>query len=776
MIFTLPVHNEEKTLAKTVAIVYDYLTRKCPMDFTILIAEDGSTDRTKDIAYDLQGKFKHIEVITNPNKLGRGLALRKAWKKFQDGDFYAFIDVDMAVPLDQFDRLMDAVLNRGYDAAVGSRYTRGSTVERPFMREFVSRRYNDMMRLAFQSKLQDHQCGFRLFTKRFVQEIILPCRSVSWFLDTECMVMAQAKGFKIAEIGVDWIERREAKHSSSMSRIIKDVKLHGLGMAFLFIDLFQLKLKKYIEFIKFCFVGFLGFLFVSSITIVTDMFLTTVWVIIANSVAYLAAMVLQHFINKYFTFKVAGKDKQRLVLDIATRIVGMGINFIAFAILVNIISVFMSTVFSTAISTTCNYVLNKLFVFSPDTRAWGKLAELWGFIKQYKIPILANLVICVVTIFVMVQCCLLNNWFKIENITKNDYAVYYEFSRFLMQGRLMEIYDDSLIIEAGTYQFRYFPTFLVLMVPFAVIGDLAISYAVFCISSFGLNVVSIYLIVRTIQKYKPGTNIAKYIWLFLLSFPQLSNYATGQPTSFVLFCIAASFYYYFNDKERQASILLGISMIFKPMMYGIIIFTVLTSRSIKQAIKRGFYSVLPLWIDACLFIAFPSLFQGFLRRNLGEGGSFQFSSLSFINWLVFMVGGYTAILFVTIAGIFIIAGYWYIHKATVTEQRILLSFILGALLFFIIQPQLWMASLVLLIPLLPIAVVLLEKKGENYCWLLCNIYNVASTYLVFQLVFFDLEIYFQAPILVMIIAAVASPIAIEVLIFFKVKTLPLPCK
>ncbi|MBN2153029.1 MAG: glycosyltransferase [Candidatus Lokiarchaeota archaeon] len=370
MIFTLPVHNEETTLASTVAIVHEYLMAKCPIDFTILIAEDGSTDRTKDIARDLQRRFSHVEVITEPKTLGRGLALRQAWAQYSDGDFYAFIDADMAVPIKYFSRLLHGVLEEGYDCVIGSRYVKGSVVERPRLRQMVSKAYNSLLGFFYASDAKDHQCGFRIFSKAMTGAILRHCTSDSWFLDTECLVMFQRR-FKVKEIPVEWNEHRTRK--TDLRRLFKDFKRHGVGLFnlgryMLRVDpLFMFGSDLMKKLLKFSVVGFGSFVFVLFWTFIFSLFTSDqVILAIVNSVAFFVAMTFQFKLNKKWTFHDKSKKvKKQFSFDVTLRLVGWAIYELVYLFLASFgMGYIFSTIGGAAVSVLFNFVCNRYIVFS----------------------------------------------------------------------------------------------------------------------------------------------------------------------------------------------------------------------------------------------------------------------------------------------------------------------------------------------------------------------------------------------------------------------------
>src|SRR5437588_11298754 len=94
---TLPARNEETRIVSAVRRV-DGLLQELGHPYTLLIAEDGSTDNTLGIARGLTSSYPNIKLIHNDSRLGRGRALRNAWQSTL-ADVYVLMDTDLATDL-----------------------------------------------------------------------------------------------------------------------------------------------------------------------------------------------------------------------------------------------------------------------------------------------------------------------------------------------------------------------------------------------------------------------------------------------------------------------------------------------------------------------------------------------------------------------------------------------------------------------------------------------------------------------------------------------------
>ncbi|MGB9928081.1 MAG: flippase-like domain-containing protein [Methanosarcina sp.] len=220
MSVVLPAYNEAARIEKTLSITAETLS-KITDSFEIIIAEDGSTDGTDKIASRLAEQYVYVIHLHSDERQGRGRALNRAFKA-SSGEVLCYIDVDLATDMKYLEKLIKAVSVDGYDFATGSRMMPESDAKRPFKREFASRGYNSLVRLFLHSKLYDHQCGFKAFRREAIFDIMEEVENQHWFWDTEVLIRAQNKGYKVMEFPVYW------RHGgSSKVNLVKDVG--GMG-------------------------------------------------------------------------------------------------------------------------------------------------------------------------------------------------------------------------------------------------------------------------------------------------------------------------------------------------------------------------------------------------------------------------------------------------------------------------------------------------------------------------------------------------------------------
>ena len=206
----IPVYNEEKDLEKSVTTLRRFLLDNVDYDWRIVVADNASRDRTLEIAKELAERYPGEVTYVHLDQKGRGRALRRAWTE-SDADIVSYMDVDLSTDLSAFRPLIDSLIDSEYDVAIGSRLARGAQVQRGLKREVISRIYNLMIKIVFQNKFSDAQCGFKAVTRRAVNELVPLIQDQAWFFDSELLLLAERKGFKIFEVPVKWADDPDSR-------------------------------------------------------------------------------------------------------------------------------------------------------------------------------------------------------------------------------------------------------------------------------------------------------------------------------------------------------------------------------------------------------------------------------------------------------------------------------------------------------------------------------------------------------------------------------------
>src|SRR5215211_9389668 len=217
----VPVYNEEDALPKSISELCSYLTSYFPYRWSVLIADNASTDATLGVAEALAARHPNVSVLHLKEK-GRGRALKAAWFA-SEADVVAYMDVDLSTNLWSFLPMVAPLATGHSDVAIGSRLLKGAMVTRQWKRELISRCYNLLIKAMFRNDFSDAQCGFKAIKRSAAQKLLPQVEDNEWFFDTELLLLAEEQGYRISEVPVDWIEDLDSRVDVA-STALDDIK------------------------------------------------------------------------------------------------------------------------------------------------------------------------------------------------------------------------------------------------------------------------------------------------------------------------------------------------------------------------------------------------------------------------------------------------------------------------------------------------------------------------------------------------------------------------
>jgi len=205
---TIPVLNEEETLDRQVRMLHAFLLEYYPDrgQWQIVIADNGSTDRTLEIAQSLSAQIPEVTFVKVPKK-GVGLALKTSWSQ-SEADIVGYMDLDLATDLQHFPQAYEAIADKDYDIVYATRLHKDSQViGRPFKREVASRVFNFILKSYLRVDFSDGMCGFK-FLKRSVYPTLYEqgAQNDGWFFSTELLTVGEWLGLKLYELPVTWTD------------------------------------------------------------------------------------------------------------------------------------------------------------------------------------------------------------------------------------------------------------------------------------------------------------------------------------------------------------------------------------------------------------------------------------------------------------------------------------------------------------------------------------------------------------------------------------------
>ena len=199
----IPALNEEKTLGIVIDKAKKWIKKNC-IDAEILVVNNGSTDRTKEIALELGAR-----VIDFAPK-GYGLALRKGIENAK-GKYIIMGDADDSYNFLELNEMFEK-LTSGYDIVIGNRY--GGHMEKAsmkFLHKYIGTPFiSHLIRKNYGLKIKDINCGLRGGKKDKL--LGLECESDGMEFASEMMIKATKKNMKIAEVPINFYkDKREGK-------------------------------------------------------------------------------------------------------------------------------------------------------------------------------------------------------------------------------------------------------------------------------------------------------------------------------------------------------------------------------------------------------------------------------------------------------------------------------------------------------------------------------------------------------------------------------------
>lgn len=206
----IPAHNEESRLPGSLEQVFAFLDKQ-PFTSEILVVENGSTDRTHEIAQEYAKRYERLHVVRNETR-GKGRAIQRGVKEAR-GEYVFMCDADLSMPIEEVGKFIPPQL-QNVDIAIGSREAPGSVrYNEPTYRHFTGRVFNTLIRWLVLPGLQDTQCGFKCIRADVARDIFPYQTLMGWAFDVELLYIARHHGYNIVEIPIDWYFNADSKIS-----------------------------------------------------------------------------------------------------------------------------------------------------------------------------------------------------------------------------------------------------------------------------------------------------------------------------------------------------------------------------------------------------------------------------------------------------------------------------------------------------------------------------------------------------------------------------------
>ena len=199
----IPAHNEESRLPPSLDQI-DAFLRTQSFESEVIIVENGSRDRTYEVALDCARAYPNVSVIQSPDNLrGKGLAVKQGMLA-ATGDWRFICDADLSMRIEELVKFFPPHSD-GYDIIIASRETPGAVrVDEPEYRHIMGRVATFIIKVAAIRDYEDTQCGFKMFSGKVAEDLFAVQRMNGIGFDVELLFIAKRRGYRVKEMPITW--------------------------------------------------------------------------------------------------------------------------------------------------------------------------------------------------------------------------------------------------------------------------------------------------------------------------------------------------------------------------------------------------------------------------------------------------------------------------------------------------------------------------------------------------------------------------------------------
>ncbi len=209
-----PCYNEENNIQATVDKAVKVL-KNTAKKWEIIIINDGSKDKTGEVALKIQKKYPSIKIVTHSPNRGYGAAFKSGLyhARYQ---WIAFTDSDGQFDFSEIKNFIATQKKTGADLVIG--YYLGRKVSKAVI--ISSKIWELIVFILFGLRVKDIDCGFKFISKKVVDTIPKLEAERGAFISSEFLIKAKKADFKIVEIGVHHYPRTEGQATGRQLKVI----------------------------------------------------------------------------------------------------------------------------------------------------------------------------------------------------------------------------------------------------------------------------------------------------------------------------------------------------------------------------------------------------------------------------------------------------------------------------------------------------------------------------------------------------------------------------
>ncbi|KAJ1761773.1 dolichyl-phosphate beta-glucosyltransferase [Coemansia sp. RSA 2523] len=220
----VPAYNEEERLPVLLKDIREYVTARRQSEpkfsYELIIMDDGSRDKTVDVAMDFARthKMRELKAVRHVINRGKGGAVTQGIM-CSLGRYIMFCDADGATRFSDIDALLAQAKKsaiEGRVVAIGSRNNQAlsdTVVERSHVRAFLQWGFHTYVTILGVRGVRDTQCGFKLFSREAARRIFPNMHVERFIFDVEILLLARYHHIPVVEVPVNWHEVAGSKMS-----------------------------------------------------------------------------------------------------------------------------------------------------------------------------------------------------------------------------------------------------------------------------------------------------------------------------------------------------------------------------------------------------------------------------------------------------------------------------------------------------------------------------------------------------------------------------------
>lgn len=209
----VPVYNEENRLPRTLEQIFEYLAVNYHGLYEVIVADDGSQDRTVNIVEDYQKNKPQLRLLRFPKNRGRGAVVRDAVFEAK-GQFILETDGDGSTNEHAIVSFLNFFANHPeVDVLIGSRTIEGARIltAQPLLRVILGYCFLFIAHILFGWKLIDRVNGFKMFRRHVALDVFKNQYENSFLAEGEIVFVAEKRGWTVKELPIQWTDYRGSR-------------------------------------------------------------------------------------------------------------------------------------------------------------------------------------------------------------------------------------------------------------------------------------------------------------------------------------------------------------------------------------------------------------------------------------------------------------------------------------------------------------------------------------------------------------------------------------